>query len=81
MTNIEVFKFCGVSPMLTEMRARRIRVIQASVKYRADHDQWITALFGTPQFEKDIDPDAGELNEDGAPKDSANQWAWQFLTM
>eukprot|EP00959_Pyramimonas_sp_CCMP1952_P105806 2212284-Pyramimonas_sp.AAC.1 len=73
MSIIEVFKYCHISPMFIELRVKRPRMIQASVKYPSDYDQWLTALFGSIQFENTANREqSGELEDVGHLVTEAN---------
>eukprot|EP00959_Pyramimonas_sp_CCMP1952_P244261 5106029-Pyramimonas_sp.AAC.1 len=62
--------------MYIELRVRRLRVIQASVKYPTDYDQWLTALFGSTMFEIGYNREhIGELGDSGHLIAGANPMA------
>eukprot|EP00959_Pyramimonas_sp_CCMP1952_P293893 6146544-Pyramimonas_sp.AAC.1 len=53
-------------------------MIQASVKYPTDYDQWLTALFGPIKFEIDYNREhIGELGDNGHLIADANPMAKQ----
>eukprot|EP00959_Pyramimonas_sp_CCMP1952_P178151 3723665-Pyramimonas_sp.AAC.1 len=43
MADADVFKHFHIPPMYIELKVRRLRTIQASVKHPPDYDQWLTA--------------------------------------
>eukprot|EP00959_Pyramimonas_sp_CCMP1952_P151456 3169150-Pyramimonas_sp.AAC.1 len=54
--------------MYVELRVRRLRMIQASVKHPTDYDQWVTALFGITKSGNDYNREhIGELGDNGPP--------------